>query len=66
MVNTSSKIFSRIPFPEDVLCNIHVVCSLLLAVGILQIHFCLLAAAIGEVKLIIPYILCITGSDAFS
>lgn len=66
MVSTSSKIFNRILFPEGVLCNIHVVYSLVLTVGILQNHFYLLVAVIGDVKLIIPYIISITGIDAFS
>ena len=42
MVGTSSKIYNSIPFPEGVFCNIHVVYSLVLAVGILQNHFYLL------------------------
>ena len=66
MVGTSSKIFDSILFLEGVLCNIHVVYSLVLTVGILQNHFCLLVAVIGDVKLIIPYIMSITGIDAFS
>jgi len=62
MINTSSKIFNRTSFPQGVLCNIYVVYSHLMVVGIWQNYFYLIAVPIVEMKPFIPYILCITGS----